>query len=110
MANFYLGNFYGERVVGLVAHLLLVLGGAALLPRRGLPVGLALLAATPTSLWHSRHFDGVTLWLPELGLLGALGVLRRKESTRAVLAGGICLGFLSWCYMPARITYLFPLI
>jgi hypothetical protein len=108
LANLWLGNFYGERIVGLIDHVLLVLGGAALLPRRGLAVGLALLAVSPTVLWHSRHYEGTNLLLAELGLIGALGVLRCRESLPATLAAGLCLGFLSWCYMPARVTYVFP--
>ncbi len=108
LANLWLGNFYGERIVGLICHLLLVLGGAALLPRRCLPAGLALLAVSPTVLWNSRHYDGTILLLPELGLIAALGALQRKESTGATIAAGVCLGYLSWCYMPARVTYLFP--
>jgi len=110
VANLWLGNFYGERIFGFICHVLLVLGAAALLPSRGLYVGLALVAVSPTVLWRSRVYDGTHLLLPELGLIGALGTLRRKESGWATLVAGICLGFLSWVYMPARIMYAFPAI
>jgi len=108
LANLLLGSFYGERLFGLLCHVLLVLGAAALLPSRGLYVGLALVAVSPTVLWRSRNFEGTHLMLPELGLIGALGVLRKKESGLVAGAAGLCLGYLSWCYMPARVTYAFP--
>ncbi len=66
------------------------------------------MTTSPTVLWNSRHYDGTILLVPERGLIAALGILRRRDSAWAAVAGGVSLGFLSYAYMPARITYLFP--
>ncbi|GBD25589.1 hypothetical protein HRbin30_00913 [bacterium HR30] len=108
--NLVFKNFYGERVVGLLSHLLLVLGASALLPRRGFLVGLALVAVWPAFLWPSRHMQGTSLLLGELGLIGCLMALRRSFSWKAALGAVGCLSYLSWAYLPIRVVYVFPLL
>ncbi|MCX8072450.1 MAG: hypothetical protein N3C12_08365 [Candidatus Binatia bacterium] len=103
-------NFYGERVVGLIFHLLIVLGASALLPRRGLLTGLALIACAPSLLWASRHMQGAPLLLGKLGLIGCLQVLRERWNWKAALGALGCLSYLSWGYLPMRITYVFPVL
>lgn len=103
-------NFYGERVFGLWCHILLVLGASAVLPSRGLSVGLALVAVWPALLWASRHLQGTSLLLGQLALMACLCALRESWSWKYALGAVGCLSYLSWGYIPIRVVYAFPLL